>query len=444
MGVFNNFPYTNIHELNLDWILEQIKKVLDDNKEMSEQIDAMQYTIDHLPLEQEVRDQLTEWLNDGTLADIINQTAFNQLRTDIDANTASINSLNSRLSLVDSPKILFIGDSYLAGSQLNPNTPVWADVVAHKFGLTLNSSYWKYAHGGDTFGNTDLTYNYITRLYQAVSDLTTEQKNSITHVIVGGGANEANFASNPNAITTGVTNFYNVMVQNFPNANMYIVALGWARDTTRRVNCLDAYATLATNTINYNKVFFIDSIYANLQNENRLSADGVHPNADGQARLGAVLANILMGSTQAVLDENRYIQFVFGIRQVAKCKPISDKYMQFHFMPGTVYFDNAITISSVETELGTFTCDRVLGQTTMLDEAYIPVRAIANGATLGQAVDLEGLAIRLVYDTNTNTKKLMAKLWQHGNEFGGENFQSVTVNNLTFTYTNVVVPIEYL
>lgn len=26
MGVFNNFPYTNIHELNLDWILKKIKE----------------------------------------------------------------------------------------------------------------------------------------------------------------------------------------------------------------------------------------------------------------------------------------------------------------------------------------------------------------------------------------------------------------------------------
>ncbi len=25
MGVFNNFPYTNIHELNLDWIIKKVK-----------------------------------------------------------------------------------------------------------------------------------------------------------------------------------------------------------------------------------------------------------------------------------------------------------------------------------------------------------------------------------------------------------------------------------
>lgn len=28
MGLFNNFPYTNFHELNVDWILQQVKDSL--------------------------------------------------------------------------------------------------------------------------------------------------------------------------------------------------------------------------------------------------------------------------------------------------------------------------------------------------------------------------------------------------------------------------------
>lgn len=26
MAIFDNFPYTNFHDLNLDWIIEQVKK----------------------------------------------------------------------------------------------------------------------------------------------------------------------------------------------------------------------------------------------------------------------------------------------------------------------------------------------------------------------------------------------------------------------------------
>ena len=27
MGIFENFPYTNYHELNLDWVIEKIKEL---------------------------------------------------------------------------------------------------------------------------------------------------------------------------------------------------------------------------------------------------------------------------------------------------------------------------------------------------------------------------------------------------------------------------------
>lgn len=29
MGLFNNFPYTNFHELNLDWIIKQIEDLIE-------------------------------------------------------------------------------------------------------------------------------------------------------------------------------------------------------------------------------------------------------------------------------------------------------------------------------------------------------------------------------------------------------------------------------
>ena len=30
MGVFDNFPYTNFHDLNLDWLLQAFKKLQDE------------------------------------------------------------------------------------------------------------------------------------------------------------------------------------------------------------------------------------------------------------------------------------------------------------------------------------------------------------------------------------------------------------------------------
>ena len=52
MGIFDgNMPYTNLHELNLDWVIAKIKKV-------DEQINN---------LDESIRQVLTEMINDGTL-----------------------------------------------------------------------------------------------------------------------------------------------------------------------------------------------------------------------------------------------------------------------------------------------------------------------------------------------------------------------------------------
>ena len=41
VGVFEQFPYTNFHDLNLDWILQEVKKALEVLGEGSEKIDAL-------------------------------------------------------------------------------------------------------------------------------------------------------------------------------------------------------------------------------------------------------------------------------------------------------------------------------------------------------------------------------------------------------------------
>lgn len=51
MGLFDNFPYTNFHELNLDWILKKIK-------ELSEQWDR--FKIDVVPT---IKEEVDDWLN---------------------------------------------------------------------------------------------------------------------------------------------------------------------------------------------------------------------------------------------------------------------------------------------------------------------------------------------------------------------------------------------
>ena len=87
MAIFNEFPYTNFHELNLDWIIEEVRRIAQEWDETKKPLeDLMQYVrdfLDNLDLSDEVAAKLDEMAQDGTLADIINQEIFGQINDDL-------------------------------------------------------------------------------------------------------------------------------------------------------------------------------------------------------------------------------------------------------------------------------------------------------------------------------------------------------------------------
>ena len=64
MGLFENFPYTNFQQMNLDWLLRKIK-------EMANVVDNITDTISDT-----INSILTEMGDDGTLAELIRQNAW--------------------------------------------------------------------------------------------------------------------------------------------------------------------------------------------------------------------------------------------------------------------------------------------------------------------------------------------------------------------------------
>lgn len=81
MSIFTEFPYTNYHELNLDWILSKIKELASEWAEMRETLetdieDLKTFVItwfdENAP--EEIREALDEMLEDGRLEQILNRT----------------------------------------------------------------------------------------------------------------------------------------------------------------------------------------------------------------------------------------------------------------------------------------------------------------------------------------------------------------------------------
>lgn len=75
MGFFNNFPYTNFHELNLDWICNEIFKVIskvdENDKNFEKLVEYVKNYFDSISVPEEVRKVIDEMYADGRLAAII-------------------------------------------------------------------------------------------------------------------------------------------------------------------------------------------------------------------------------------------------------------------------------------------------------------------------------------------------------------------------------------
>lgn len=62
MGLFEHYPYSNFHELNLDWIISEIKKLRDDVDALQKKIDGLKEEILN-EVDQKIADAKTEILN---------------------------------------------------------------------------------------------------------------------------------------------------------------------------------------------------------------------------------------------------------------------------------------------------------------------------------------------------------------------------------------------
>ena len=84
MPIFENFPYTNLHELNLDWLIKTVKEWSDHVKEYMIKFDNLEEAFndlkayidnyfDNLDVQDEINNKLQDMLESGELEEIIAQ-----------------------------------------------------------------------------------------------------------------------------------------------------------------------------------------------------------------------------------------------------------------------------------------------------------------------------------------------------------------------------------
>ena len=127
---YNKYPYTDFHELNLDWVIERVKKLTEDwlatqaewndTEEQWQQLyNYVHDYFDNLDVSQEINDKIDAMVSDGTFLNVIRSTVETQ------TTTATENWLAAHITQPTTPAIdtsLTIGgaaaDAAVAGNMI--------------------------------------------------------------------------------------------------------------------------------------------------------------------------------------------------------------------------------------------------------------------------------------------------------------------------------------
>ena len=307
---WNKYPYTDFHELNLDWILKlmmEMHKEWDEftavNKitnagawDITKQYQAWTIVSDNnigyislKPVPVGVAITNTEYW--GVIAD------YNILITDL---SNRISTLERKVYLLENRKFIFIGDSY--GEQGSFTFDVWSTIVPATLGLTEGVDYWKKCVSGSGFHRV-ATFQHLLELL----DPDIDDKESITDIYVFGGSNDSEYTQD--VIEDDIAAFMLYAKANYPRARVTIghAAQNWraANQIEFNTHSLPAYA----NCGKYGAAFA--PIHNSLADYSLLGSDGVHPNQDGQIALSNAIVETILGN--AYMSRNSVIKTVSAV-----------------------------------------------------------------------------------------------------------------------------------
>lgn len=207
---FNNFPYTDFHEINLSWVIGTYKDALVKAEEALTTAKTTKTRVDNffdnLDLTDEVNDKIDEMYENGDFDHIFDQ--YQKLTGDVVIVSASFGKTNP------------IGD--------NTITPFTAQCKTRIETYTNRKCYWN-AIGGKGFHN-DGFLDVLEGLENTITD-----KNSVSVILVAGGGND--ITVNPDEptgtvvtdadIEDGMQNFMAYVKANYPNAQVMFFWLTW-------------------------------------------------------------------------------------------------------------------------------------------------------------------------------------------------------------------------
>lgn len=284
-------------------------------------------------------------------------------------NTTEINNLKIPSNYFKNKKIILIGDSYAEGYTPDGNVTSWQEYFINLTGLS--NTIRKY-QGGVGFVNISSNKTFQTLLEEITSD------NNVTDIVVLGGYNDTSY--NNTQINNAIKSFQLKANEKFPNANIYIGAIGWSKDSSKIYSLNNLVSKYKNNAPLCNCAYLKNMEYSLHEYFDSFSSDGIHPNGHGQYR-------IALNLIQALLTGGADVQYAYTNINITPASGIT--FSNFNTL-GCILSNNIVEISTqsrasisisptinasgrnTEIELGTISSGYIIGSSFPI--CSIPVK----------------------------------------------------------------------
>lgn len=275
MSMENLGPYSNFHELNQDWFLNEFNKVLEQWKAMQKNFDSLQDAFNDL------KSYVQDYFKNLNVQDEINNK-LDSLVADGYFDTF----LNNYFKNLKKRVFILIGDSY--GENPYEYEGGWTKPFKNFSGLTEGVDCFTNCVGGTGFVKTGTTGKTFLDLLKDVN-LGNVNSEDVTDILVCGGCNDVDTIYND--LNTAILSFRNYCKQHFINANINISMIGIFKASGKRKLLLSTVLRSYQLAVNYG-MRYIDSTCC-LHRYDFIGADGIHPTSAGCINIGRNLYNAL-------------------------------------------------------------------------------------------------------------------------------------------------------
>ena len=363
----NKYPYTDFHELNLDWILSSIRElasqmegwqaantityggtwsidkayqawtvVVDgDNGYISKKAVPYGIALTNTEYWENIADFSSLYADLGTRVGALEaDMAIVKPQSELDHQTIQAN----QLKVWDA--VVWIGDSYTSAGSLGPDVDKrYSTLVSEELGLYERN----YAVGGTGYiaGTTPFT----TQINNAVTDYMNQgyDRTKVKYVFVMGNRNDADYTYSYADYSAAVGTVINTAKNYFTTAKIVIIPALW--DGKPCKSQLIRYASIIEETSipYYDKVLFFSNAWTWLMgNEDKIlyqNGADVHPDVNGHKLIANHVINCLKGNNYS---DVKYYAFTPTTTDAA----ISDCTMFITIVNNTAYFKCRFKTSS--------------------------------------------------------------------------------------------------